>query len=89
VIWEDRSDTAIQAAITGWLTAGQAIADTIGVWEQPTLPPLPAGQARLTMLTPAGHRFGQAPAAALFRDPAASPFLNAATRLMQLITSHA
>jgi len=89
VIWEDRSDTAIQAAITDWLTAGQVIADAIGVWDQPALPPLPAGHARLMMLTPGGHRFGQAPAAALFQDPKAGPFLNAATRVMQLITSRA
>jgi hypothetical protein len=89
VIWEDHSDTRIQTAITDWLTAGQVIAAAIGVWEQPSLPPLPAGDARLMMLTPGGHRFGQAPASTLSQDPKAGPFLAAATRLLQLITSHA
>jgi hypothetical protein len=89
VIWEDHSDIRVQATITDWLTTGQVIADAIGVWEQPSLPPLPAGDARLMMLTPAGHRFGQAPAAALSQDPQAGPFLAAATRLLQLITSRA
>ncbi|HLY64752.1 MAG TPA: hypothetical protein VKU60_04380, partial [Chloroflexota bacterium] len=89
VIWEDHSDTRIQAAITDWLTAGQLIAGTIGVWEQPSLPPLPAGEARLMMLTPGGHRFGQAPVAALSQDPKAGPFLAAATRVLQFITSRA
>ena len=89
VIWEDHSDARIQAAITGWLTAGQVIADAIGVWDQPALPPLQAGHARLMMLTPGGHRFGQAPVAALSQDPKAGPFLTAATSVLQLITSRA
>jgi hypothetical protein len=89
VVWEDHSDIRVQAAITNWLTAGQVIADAIGVWEQPSLPPLPAGDARLMMLTPGGHRFGQASAAALSQDLQAGPFLAAATRLLQLITSRA
>ena len=87
LIWEDHSDTRIGAAITGWLAAGQLIADAIGVWDQPSLPALPAGHARLMMLTPGGHRFGQAPVAALSQDPKAGPFLTAATSVLQLITS--
>jgi hypothetical protein len=89
VIWDDHSDSRVQAAITGWLNAGQVIASAIGVWEQPSLPPLPPGDARLMMLTPGGHRIGQAPAAALSQDPKAGPFLAAATKLLQLITSRA
>ena len=89
VIWEDHSDARIQAAITAWLTAGRVIADAIGVWDQPSLPPLPAGQTRLMTLTPGGHRFGQAPVAALSQDPKAGPFLVAATSVLQLITSRA
>lgn len=89
LIWEDRSDADVQAAITTWLAVGQVIADAIGVWDQPSLPAVPAGQARLLMLTPGGHRFGQAPAAALSQDPTAGPFLTAATSVLQLITSRA
>jgi hypothetical protein len=87
VVWENRSDAQIQAAITGWVSAGQRLADVIGVWEAPTLPPVPAGAARALMLTPGGHRFGQAPADALFADPQGGPFLTAATHVMQLVTS--
>ena len=34
VIWEDHSDTRVQAAITDWLTAGQVVASAIGVRER-------------------------------------------------------
>jgi len=87
LIWEDRSDAEVGAAIAGWLSAGQGIANAIGVWDQPSLPPLPPGQARVLMLTPGGHRFGQAPAAALTGDPMAGPFIAAAARILQLLTS--
>jgi hypothetical protein len=89
VIWENPPDTRARAAIAGWLAAGQVIADVIGPWEQPSLPPVPAGQARLLMLTPGGHRFGQGPPDALSRDRAAGSFLAAATSVLQLITSRA
>src|SRR5207247_7904449 len=55
LLWEARSDAEIEAAITGWLAVGQVIADATGVWDQPSLPPVPPGQARLLMLTPGGH----------------------------------
>jgi hypothetical protein len=87
VVWENRSDAQIEAAITGWVSAGQRLANDIGVWESPALPPLPAGAARALMLTPCGHRFGQAPVDVLFGDPMAGAFLSAATHLMQLVTS--
>jgi hypothetical protein len=41
------------------------------------------------MLTPGGHRFGQAPVTALSQDPKAGPFLTAATSVPQLLTSRA
>jgi hypothetical protein len=89
LLWEARSDAETQAAITGWLAVGQVIADAIGVWDQLSLPPMPPGQARLLMLTPGRHRFGQAPGSAVSRDPTAGPFIAAATRVLQLITSRA
>jgi len=89
LVWEARSDPEVGAAITAWLSAGQVISDAIGVWDRPSLPPVPPGHARLLMLTPGGHRFGQAPAAALSSDPTAGPFIAAATRVLQLITSRA
>jgi hypothetical protein len=89
VVWEDRSITQIQTAINGWLARGQVIADAIGPWDQPSLPPLPAGHVRVMVLTPSGPHFGQGPAAALSADPVAGSFLTAATSLLQLIVTRA
>jgi hypothetical protein len=89
VVWEDRSVTGIQSAIENWLAVGQAIAYAIGPWDEPNLPPLPTGHARVMVLTPSGPHFGQGPEATLFADPTAGAFLTAATSLMQLILSHA
>lgn len=89
VVWEDRSVAPIQAAINDWLASAQAIANAIGPWDQSALPPVPAGHARVMMLTPRGPHLGQGPAAALLADPMAGPFLTAAASLLQLIVSRA
>lgn len=89
VVWEDRSVTDIQAAIDGWLARGQVIAAATGSWDQPSLPPLPAGHVRVMVLTPSGPHFGQGPAAGLSADPVAGSFLTAAASLLQLIVSRA
>ncbi|HTW04200.1 MAG TPA: hypothetical protein VMF87_28140 [Streptosporangiaceae bacterium] len=47
VVWEDHSVAPIQAAISDWLAKAQVITNVIGPWDQPALPPLPPGQARL------------------------------------------
>jgi hypothetical protein len=88
LVWEDRSDTRIQRTIASWLAA-EAIASAVGTWDQPTLPPVPAGHARLAVLTPGGLRFGQGPPGSLSQDHAAGAFITAATSLLQLLTSHA
>lgn len=89
VVWEDRSEPTIEAAIGTWIDRGQVIADATGPWDQPSFPRLRAGHARAMVLTPGGPQFGQAPAAALSADPVAGPFLSAATSLMQLLVSRA
>lgn len=86
---EDRSQTAIQTAIGEWIAIGQVIADAAGPWEQPSLPPLPAGHVRVMALTPGGPRFGQGPGAALSAEPLAATFLGAATALLNLLTGQA
>ena len=77
----------------GWLSRvrgfAQAIADVTGTWDQPALPPVPVGHARVMVLTPGGPHFGQGPAAALLADPMAGRFLAAATSLLQLIVARA
>jgi hypothetical protein len=89
VIWEDREEPAVQAAIGDWLDTAQGLARAIGPWDKPALPPLPAGHLRVLMLTPSGPRFGQGPEAGIRNDPAATLFLRPATTLMQLLTSRA
>ena len=89
VVWEDRSVAPIQAAIDDWLASAQAIANAIGAWDQSARPPVPAGHARVMMLTPSGPCFGQGPAPDLLADPMAGPFLTAAARLLQLIVTRA
>jgi hypothetical protein len=88
VIW-DQPVPEIDSAIDEWLASGQAIANAIGPWDEPALPPLPAGHARAMMLTPSGPHFGQGPGASLFADPVAGAFLSAATKLLQLILGRA
>lgn len=52
---------SIQTAIDSWLATGQDIANAIGPWDEQSLPPLPAGHARVTALTPAVPTSGKAP----------------------------
>jgi hypothetical protein len=89
VAWEDRSVAPIQSAINDWLAKAQVIVNAIGPWNQPALPPLPPGHARLMMLTPSGPHFGQGPVADLSADQAARSFITAATGLMQLVVGPA
>ncbi len=88
LVLEDRSRAAIRAAIGNWIAIGQVIADAAGPWEQPSLPPLPTGNARVMALTPGGPRFGQGPAPALSAEPLAATFVNAATALLRLLLNH-
>ena len=71
----------VQAPASDMLRVGEAIAQTIGPWEDP-LPPLPPGHSRVTVLTPSGPHFGQGPDEALRGEPAAAAFLDAATRTL-------
>jgi hypothetical protein len=89
VVWEDRSVAPIQSAINDWLAKAQVIVNAIGPWDQPALPPLPPGHARLMMLTPSGPHFGQGPVAGLSADQVARSFITAATGLMQLVVGRA
>ena len=83
ILWE-APDDRLAAVVREVLAAGQKIATVIGPWEG-ARPELPAGQTRLSMLTPSGIHFGQAPFAALAREPMAAPLIDAATRLMQAL----
>ncbi len=84
VIW-DAPDDSVREEIEDLLQAGEVVVRAIGPWEgqRPSAPP--AGQARISMLTPTGLHFGQAPLEALSADPMGGPVIAAATRLMQAL----
>jgi hypothetical protein len=81
VIWEHPSDT-LDAEVGALLEAGHAIATRIGPWKGPRLV-LPPGQMRLSILTPSGLHFGQAPFETLSRDALGGRAIQAAMALMQ------
>jgi hypothetical protein len=82
VIWE-APDASLTPLIQQLLGAGERVANAIGPWEQPRPPAPPEGHARLSMLTPSGLHFGQAPFNVLASDGMAGPLLMLATQLMQ------
>jgi hypothetical protein len=83
IIWE-APDSRLDGHIHTLLAAGQKLVGLIGPWES-TRPPLPPRQARISLLTPSGLHFGQAPLAALTQDGMAAPVIQAATELMQAL----
>lgn len=85
---DDVTLEGLTEAVQTWLGVGQRLAEVVGLWDEATLPPLPPGQTRILMLTPGGFRFGQGPDAALRSDPAGSDFLQAATRVLLVVTAH-
>lgn len=83
IIWEV-PDAQMKGRIDKLLAAGNTLAALIGPWEgaRPSLPP---GQARISLLTPSGLHFGQAPLEVLTGDAMAVPVIAAATELMQAL----
>jgi hypothetical protein len=75
-----------QPAVNAVMHAAEPLGKVIGLWDQPALPAVPNGHARLLLLTPGGFRFGQGPQDALWHEPMAGPVLNAATQLMLILT---
>jgi hypothetical protein len=84
VIWE-APDDSLDTMIDDLLGAGERIIHNIGPWEdaRPAAPPI--GQARVSMLTPSGLHFGQAPFGVLANDAMGGPILAAAMRLMKAL----
>jgi len=81
VIWE-RPDASLDTAIATLLEAGRQVAPLVGLWDR-ARPPAPTGdQARVSLLTPGGLRFGQGSLEALEADPLSRVLLAAATALV-------
>ena len=86
VIWE-HPNSALDEQVEALLEAGRVVVAQIGPWEGER-PAVPAdGQARISMLTPSGIHFGQAPLEALSGDPLGGRVIGAAIGLMQALIS--
>jgi hypothetical protein len=83
IIWDVQEPRMIER-IEKLVSAGKTLASLIGPWEG-VRPSLPSGQARISLLTPSGLHFGQAPLNVLTEDAMAAPLLAAATELMQAL----
>ncbi len=82
VIWE-HPDGSLDELVEELLEAGRIVVAQIGPWEDERPGPPPDGQARISMLTPSGIHFGQAPLEALTGDPMGGRVIGAAVSLMQ------
>ncbi len=89
IVWENASDSEMNALVDAALAAGQRIADAIGPWEGTRRPAPPKNHARLNMLTASGLYFGEAPFSVLSADPLAAPLFAAGTNLMQALIDRA
>ena len=86
MIWE-HPNSALDEQVEALLEAGRVVVAQIGPWEGER-PAVPAdGQARISMLTPSGIHFGQAPLEALSGDPLGGRVIGAAIGLMQALIS--
>ena len=84
MVWESPDDS-LRPLTDSVLRAGKVVADRIGPWEGARPPAPPRGHARISMLTPSGVHFGQAPFDVLSRDPLAGPVISASVALMQAL----
>lgn len=81
VVW-DHPDDSLDKPIDDLLSAAKGVVNKIGPWEGDRPPAPPAGQVRMSFLTPSGLHFGQGPFEALQRDPIAGQTVQLATQLM-------
>lgn len=83
LVWEVQ-DPDIQCLIDAVLFAGRRVLEVAGPWDGPR-PPLADGLARVSLLTPQGLHFGEAPVDALLQDPVAGPVFTTGAQLMQAL----
>lgn len=88
VIWEHPDET-LDAELGQLFRTANVVLQQIGPWDDPRPPAPQRGHARLSMLTPRGLFFGQAPMTALVADPLAAPAMQAATQLLQALIAKA
>jgi hypothetical protein len=81
IVW-DAPDARMDDRVRDLLLAGQELAPLIGPWDQ-ARPPLAAGRARISLLTPGGFHFGEGPFEALAQDAKAARLIATAAALMR------
>ncbi|RYY52098.1 MAG: hypothetical protein EOO09_22295 [Chitinophagaceae bacterium] len=87
LIWETTDDaTALDLTRTLFSRSAQ-IVNQIGPWDQARRAAPEKGMTRISFLVSDGLYFGEAPTNLLFNDQLAGPALQAATQLMQYLTS--
>ncbi len=84
VIW-DSPDNSLDQDMDAVLQAGSEVVGQIGPWEGDRPPAPPTGHARISMLTPSGLHFGEAPFELLAKDKFGGPVILAAIRLMRAL----
>lgn len=89
IVWDAPGrDIEVDARIGALLQSGRALATMIGPWVG-ARPPLGAGNARISLLTPSGLHFGEGPFGALTQDPMAGPVFRAGAALMRALIERA
>ncbi len=86
MVWE-RLDDSLDALVDTLLAVGAMVAARIGPWDRARPPAPEAGRVQLSFLTPSGLHFGQGPMDLFRSDPMAGPVLQAATALLQALTT--
>jgi hypothetical protein len=85
LIWETTDDGRANKLKDELFDRSREIIDKIGPWNKARRPNPPRNYARISFLVSDGLYFGEAPTDSLFKDPLASPALNAATKLLQYL----
>lgn len=88
IVWET-TDPEVDELIDELFEIGTVIVHQIGPWNSTRPAPPPPGEARISILTPAGLHFGQAPLRALSGDPMGGAALSVGARLMQALIKRA
>ncbi|MEO8634581.1 MAG: hypothetical protein ABI587_04800 [Gemmatimonadales bacterium] len=81
IVW-DHPNFSLDRFTDALLDAGRALVTKIGPYEH-ARPPLPAGATRISLLTPGGIHFGQAPFDVLAQDPLGSGVITSGAALME------
>lgn len=88
IVWET-SDPEVDEIIDELFEISTVIVHQIGPWNNARPAAPPPGEARISILTPAGLHFGQAPMRALSGDPMGGAALSVGARLMQTLIKRA